>query len=177
MNLDEDSILKLLFTRKWRYRNKKEKQNSKEFRIRFKKFFNRIVGRKIMNELLILTEKYSSYINIVKFGEIYKNIFSRRLYRVLRIRFILAKFIADDDSEFKKKYIRSSMMKKWNEKCKDLRRKRNGLMKIRRILKIHSKKVLIVTFKLKKFKLHFLSYAMMKRNNNHNVTSPKNNQE
>ncbi len=50
-------------------------------------------------------------------------------------------------------------------------------MKIRKILKINSKKVLIVRFKLKKFKLHLLSLTMMKRNSNHNVTSPKNNQE
>ena len=136
-----------------------------------------IVGRKIMNELSIFTEKYSNYINLVKFAEIYKKIFARRLYRILRLRFILSKFIADNDSEFKKKYIRSSIMKKWNDKCKDLTRKRSGFMKIRRILKIHSKKILIFTFKLKKFKLHFLSYAMMKRNSNHNVTSAINNQE
>ena len=173
MNLDDDRILKLLFTKKWNYRSKKDKQNSKDFQNSFKKFFNRIVGRKIMNELLIITDKYSNYINFVKFGDVYKKIFAKRLYRVLRLRFILSKFIVDNDTEFKKKYIRSSFMKKWNDKCKELRRKRNGFMKIRRILKIHSRKVLIITFKLKKFKLHFLTYAMMKRNNNHNVSSNK----
>ena len=43
MNLDDDNILKLLFTRKWRYRNQKDKQNSKDFQNSFKRFFNMIV--------------------------------------------------------------------------------------------------------------------------------------
>ena len=177
-NLDDDRIIELLYTRKWRYRAKKDKENKINLRKSMKDIFNKSVGKKIIDELSVITEKYADYINIKTLADSYKKIFAKRLFNSLRLKFILSKYIVDDDTEFKKKYVRSNMMRKWNEKCKILRRKRNAFMRIKRVLKIHSKKVLIITFKLKKLKLYLLSYALMRRDSSHvNSELPKGNKK
>ena len=86
----------------------------------------------------------------------------------MRLKFILYKFISDDDAEFKKKYIRSSIIKKWNEKCKLIRRRKNIIMKIKKLISLHCKRILMNILKFKKFKLHLISFALIKRNNSSN---------
>jgi superfamily II DNA helicase RecQ len=165
-NLEDEKILLLLYYRKWKYRINKERNEKEICKSYLRDLFIKYRNQNLVNKINEFTDKYSDYIHIVTFGDIFKKIFSMRLFNSLKLRFILCKFICDDDAEFKKKYIRSKMMKKWNEKCKLLRRRKMCLMKVRKILKLHSKKLLLNLFKLKKFKLYFLAYALLRRDKN-----------
>ena len=167
-NLDEDNIILLLYYIKWKYRINKKKKNEKEINQNFKKIINKLALKNIVNTFIKLTQEYADYIHIITFNNIIKNIFFRKLFNSMRLKFILYKFISDDDAEFKKKYIRSSIIKKWNEKCKLIRRRKNIIMKIKKLITLHCKRILMNILKFKKFKLHLISFALIKRNNSSN---------
>ena len=166
-NLEDDKVLLLLYYRKWKYRVKKERNKKVNAILNLRNMFIKFKNMNLVNDLFLFTEKYADYINLSTFGDLIKKVFSRRLFNSLKLRFILCKFIEDDDAEFKKKYIRSRIMKKWNEKCKIFRRRKNCLVKIRKIMKTHCKKLLLNIFKLRKFKLCIIIFAL-KRNEKNN---------
>ena len=123
-NLEDDKVLLLLYYRKWKYRVKKERNEKVNAILNLRNMFIKFKNMNLVNDLFLFTEKYADYINLSTFGDLIKKVFSRRLFNSLKLRFILCKFIEDDDAEFKKKYIRSRIMKKWNEKCKIFRRRK-----------------------------------------------------
>ncbi len=159
-NLNDDNIILLLFYHKWKYRINKEKKKEKEMNKNLKKTLNRLTYKIFVNKLTKLINEYVDYIKIITLSDIMKNIFLRRLFNSIRLKFLLYKIISVNDSTFKKKYL----MKKWNEKCKLMRRRKNIILKITKVIKLHSKKLLMNILKFKKFKLYLISFVLMKKN-------------
>ena len=100
--------------------------------------------------------------------ETIKNCFFRKIFNYIRLKFLLDKLLSDDNEQFKKKYLRSKSIKKWNNKCKIMRRRKNALMKMKKILKSHFVKSLINYSKLKKLKLILITVSLVKKGNNNN---------
>ena len=46
-----------------------------------------------------------------------------------------------------------------------MRRRKNIILKITKVIKLHSKKLLMNILKFKKFKLYLISFVLMKKNN------------
>ena len=155
-NLNDDNIILLLFYRKWKYRINKEKE--KEMNKNLKNTLNRLTYKIFVNKLKKLIDEYVDYIKIITFSDIIKNIVLRRLFNSIRLKFLLYKIISVNT--FKKK----NLIKKWNEKCKLMRRRKNIILKITKVIKLHSKKLLMNILKFKKFKLYLISFVLMKKN-------------
>ena len=157
-NLNDDNIILLLFCHKWKYRINKEKKKEKEMNKNLKNTLNRLTYKIFVNKLKKLIDEYVDYIKIITFSDIIKNIVLRRLFNSIRLKFLLYKIISVNT--FKKK----NLIKKWNEKCKLMRRRKNIILKITKVIKLHSKKLLMNILKFKKFKLYLLSFVLMKKN-------------
>ena len=151
-NLNDDNIILLLFYYKWKYRKEKEMNKN------LKNTLNRLTYKIFVNKLTKLIDEYVDYIKIITFSDIIKNIVLRRLFNSIRLKFLLYKIISVNT--FKKK----NLIKKWNEKCKLMRRRKNIILKITKVIKLHSKKLLMNILKFKKFKLYLISFVLMKKN-------------
>ena len=145
-NLNDDNIILLLFCHKWKYRINKEKKKEKEMNKNLKNTLNRLTYKIFVNKLTKLIDEYVDYIKIITFSDIIKNISLRKLFNSIRLKFLLYKIISVNDNTFKKK----NLIKKWNEKCKLMRRRKNIILKITKVIKLHSKKLLMNILKFKK---------------------------
>ena len=167
-NLDEDSFYSLIYLCKWYYKVKLRKDKKIKAYNYLKSLFKRLKNKIIVNTLFRLTEKYADYISLNIFMETIKNCFFRKIFNYIRLKFLLDKLLSDDNEQFKKKYLRSKSIKKWNNKCKIMRRRKNALMKMKKILKSHFVKSLINYSKLKKLKLILITVSLVKKGNNNN---------
>ena len=122
----------------------------------------------IVHKLYSLTEKYADYISINILIDTLKNCFFRKIFNYIRLKFLLDKILSDDNEQFKKKYVRSKLMKQWNNKCKLLRRRKNSLMKMIKILQSHFVKSIINYSKFKKLKLILITISLVKKGNYNN---------
>ena len=94
-NLNDDNIILLLFYHKWKYRKEKEMNKN------LKNTLNRLTYKIFVNKLTKLIDEYVDYIKIIIFSDIIKNIFLRRLFNSIRLKFLLYKIISVNT--FKKK--------------------------------------------------------------------------
>ena len=133
-----------------------------------KSLFNRLINKIIVHKLYSLTEKYADYISINILIDTLKNCFFRKIFNYIRLKFLLDKILSDDNEQFKKKYVRSKLMKQWNNKCKLLRRRKNSLMKMIKILQSHFVKSIINYSKFKKLKLILITISLVKKGNYNN---------
>ena len=166
--LDEDNFFSLIYLCKWYYKIKLENEKKMNTFNNLKSLFNRLINKIIVHKLYSLTEKYADYISINILIDTLKNCFFRKIFNYIRLKFLLDKILSDDNEQFKKKYVRSKLMKQWNNKCKLLRRRKNSLMKMIKILQSHFVKSIINYSKFKKLKLILITISLVKKGNYNN---------
>ena len=166
--LDEDNFFSLIYLCKWYYKIKLENEKKMNTFNNLKSLFNRLINKIIVHKLFSLTEKYADYISINILIDTLKNCFFRKIFNYIRLKFLLDKILSDDNEQFKKKYVRSKLMKQWNNKCKLLRRRKNSLMKMIKILQSHFVKSIINYSKFKKLKLILITISLVKKGNYNN---------
>ena len=166
--LDEDNFFSLIYLCKWYYKIKLENEKKMNTFNHLKSLFNRLINKIIVHKLYSLTEKYADYISINILIDTLKNCFFRKIFNYIRLKFLLDKILSDDNEQFKKKYVRSKLMKQWNNKCKLLRRRKNSLMKMIKILQSHFVKSIINYSKFKKLKLILITISLVKKGNYNN---------